>query len=90
MKTEEKIDQYLFEEEEDDDGMQQENLLAQKVGLLAKIMDKKKKAPIMKKVVGKAMVGKPLSDSERQILMSIMERFFRPEKGKFNRLMNKF
>ena len=95
MDINEKIDNYLNEEDdagEDDElyGQQVENELAQKVGLLAIIMDKKKEAPVMKRVVGKAMVGKPLGDTERQVLVAIMDRFFRPEKGKFKRLMSKF
>ena len=90
----EKIDSYLHkwitEEEDEEEDVQISSENAQKVIHLATMMDKKKEAPKMKRTVGKAMAGKPLSDSEREILRDVLGRFFRPEKGKFRRLMKKF
>ena len=86
-----KIEQYLYEQEdgeEEEDALDSDN--AQKVQHLAVMMDAKKKVPLMKRVVGKAMKGKPLSDSERMVLSEIMGRVFRPDKNKFRRLMKKF
>jgi hypothetical protein len=89
MNINEKIENYLNEKEDEEEvKLSSEN--AQKVILLAQIMDMKKKAPLMKRVVAKSMVGKPMSDTEREVLKAIMNRVFRPEKGKFKRLMGKF
>ena len=54
------------------------------------MMDMKKQAPRMKRVIGKALQGKPLSDSERTVLKDMIGRWFRPDKNKFRRLMKKF
>lgn len=90
MNINEKIDNYLKEQEEDEDGAQLSSEDSQKVILLAQVMDAKKKAPLMKRVVAKALVGKPMSDTEREVLKIIIGRVFRPDKTKFKRLMGKF
>lgn len=86
----EKIDQYLhiFEEDDEEETISTDN--AQKVMHLAAMMDMKKQAPRMKRVIGKSLQGKPLSDSERTILKDMIGRWFRPDKNKFRRLMKKF